>query len=77
MLWQMAGFHAFFLMAKHYSIVCAPTLLYPSSDGHLGGFRILTIIHLAMNMGVHVSFIIISFCFLQINTQKWNSWIIW
>ena len=69
MLLQMVLFHSF--MAESYSIVYVCHIFVPSSvNGHLGCFHILAVVSsVAMNVVVHVSFIIMAFSRLP----RWHS----
>lgn len=82
MLWQMAKFHFSWLSSVPVS-VCKCAYVYQvfftgsSVDGHLDYSHILaTVNSAAVNTGVHMSFRIAGFCFLQIYTQEQDSWII-
>ena len=56
--------------------VCVPHLLYPFIYlWNIACFHVFVIINNAvMNIGVHISFHVSVFCFLWLNTQKWNCW---
>lgn len=55
--------------------VCLPHIICFSVFGHSGCFYLLGIVnHVAMIMGIQVSFFPSRFQFLWINTQKWGCW---
>ena len=65
MLLQMALFHSFLWLSPSYTYHII--FIHSSVEGHLGCFHFLTIVISAvMNIGVHVSFLIKIFIFLDI-----------
>ena len=65
MLLQMALFHSFLWLSPSYTYHII--FIHSSVEGHLGCFHFLTtVISAVMNIGVHVSFLIKIFIFLDI-----------
>ena len=59
-----------------YTYLCHISLIHSSTDRQLGGFHIWGINNVAMNIGVNIPFPVKCFCFIWINSQKCNCWII-
>ena len=74
----MAGYSSFLGWIVFHSIYVSHIFFHSFINGHLDYFNVLAIVNNAVvKMGEQISFLRQWFCFLWINTQKWNCWIIW
>ena len=74
MLLQMALSHILLWLSSIPLYACTIIFIHSSVSGRLGCCHVLAIVNsAAVNIGVHVSFLIESF--VQIYAQEWDCWI--